>query len=218
MLAVLATGLAAILEVRVDGLDAEKRTRAEAQDALEALVSDEKIPQRMTDGAIASDAIALRTFAGSSFEAVPLEIWTTGCSVSVHERECNIDSPRCDRFAGRKTHRTAFIGFTKTSMSLDPDLNAYVTSSPCEVEGYGKQIVIPRYDVDEDILGICEGLEHEHALDIEHVYYMGDYGGGRPNVMVVKMCTGGILWGWASAKLHMAGYLGWQVRDKHDMY
>ena len=197
---------AAAADVLVRGVPAESCTRDEAQDALMTL--NDKLPDRYSDATIASDRINLRTFTGT-FEPMPLAIWSTGCDVTWHERESSRD-----RFAGAKSHRTAFVGFATKDFTLDEDLRAYVSSSPCPVPGYGKEIIIREYDKTDDLLGVIDGLEHEKALDIEYVYADGDYGGGKPEILAVKMCTGGLIYGWAKARLTMLGHLGWGIRDE----
>ena len=129
-----------------------------------------KLPDRYSDATIASDRINLRTFT-DKFEPMPLAIWSTGCDVAWHERESSRD-----RFAGAKSHRTAFVGFATKDFRLDEGLRAYVSSSPCPVPGYGKEIIIREYDKTDDIWWRFPFFPHRCAGD--------EYRAGRAGVGV----------------------------------
>ena len=111
-----------------------------------------------------------------------------------------------DRFAGSKTHSTVFAGFA----SRRPDMSNFEYAGKCPIPECGEHVYTLEDDEIDDPTGIRDALRRRRdALDIEHVYSNGDYGGASPDEFQAKVCSKGCMYGHASIHLSMAGKLGW---------
>ena len=209
-----------VQQTRISAVVKEAREELAAQEILTAALQHDREFARETGGGdgglISSGRIVATEFV----------FWTTGLNVDVEEEEDEPPANRYmgddedpdsdydgtdywntfDRFAGSKTHSTVFAGFA----SHRPDMSNFRYAGKCPIPECGEHVYTLEDDEIYDPTGIREALRRRRdALDIEHVYSNGDYGGASPDEFQVKVCSKGCMYGHASIHLSMAGKLGW---------
>ena len=200
--------LIAMLQTRISAVVKEAREELAAQEILTAALQHDREFARETGGGdgglISSGRIVATEFV----------FWTTGLNVDVEEEVDEPPAHRYmgddedgysmhnsdydgysdydghsdydywdsfDRFAGSKTHSTVFAGFA----SRRPDMSNFEYAGKCPIPECGEHVYTLEDDEIWDPTGIRDALRRRRdALDIEHVYSNGDYGGASPDETV----------------------------------